>query len=305
MVLFVGELLADLITEDKFENAENYLLRIGGSPGNIAKYLSQLGIPTRILSRVGEDIIGYKIVSSLKRCGVDVKYVQFDKYFGTSLVFVQKTQESPDFFVIRGADRFLNFSTEDIFDDVKLMHISCWPLSFEISFKQLRKIVEHAKMHGIEISFDPNCRDKLFDCRRIVLDRVKEVLSFSSYSKPSLDDATAIFGEVNYSVEESAKFYIEQFHEHGVKHVVLTAGKYGAFVSSAESNGIVHIPSDAKTVVDSTGAGDGFWAGIYYGILSGKNFVNACKLGSKIAAYILGFTGADVTINKKILEEEL
>lgn len=306
MVLFVGELLADLITEERFADAEHFILKIGGSPGNIAKYLSQLGVPTRIISRVGDDEIGRRIVSNLSHYGVDVKYIQFDKEFGTTLVFVQKTKDSPDFFVIRGADRFLKYPGEEAFNGIKIMHLSCWPLSFESSFNELRKIIEIAQRHDIKISFDPNCRDKLFDCRKIVINRVLEILSLSVYSKPSLDDAIAIFGEVDYSIEDSAKFYIEKFHEHGVKNVVLTAGKYGAYVSYVENNGgIVHIPSNAKKIVDATGAGDGFWAGMYYGIMTGRDFIESCKIGSMVAAHILGFVGADVPLDKNILEEEI
>lgn len=306
LVLFVGELLADLITEENFLDAEHFILKIGGSPGNIAKYLSQLGVPTRMISRVGDDVIGHRIVSNLERYGVDVRYIQFDKEFGTTLVFVQKTQDSPDFFVIRGADRFFECPDDDAFKDVRIMHISCWPLSFESSFNKLFKIIQRAQEHDIKISFDPNCRDKLFGCRKIVLDRVKEILSLSVYSKPSLDDAIAIFGEVDYSIEDSVRFYIEKFHEHGVKNVVLTAGKYGAYASSVENkDSIVHIPSNAKKIIDATGAGDGFWAGMYYGIISGRDFIESCKIGSKVAAHILGFVGADVPLDKSILEEEI
>lgn len=306
MVLFVGELLADMITEEKFDSAEHFSLKIGGSPGNIAKYLSQLGVPTRMLSKVGDDVIGHRIVSNLSYYGVDVEYIEFDKDFGTTLVFVQKTRASPDFFALRGADRFLKYPGDKIFKDVKIMHVSCWPLSFGSSFNELIKIVELAQRYDIQISFDPNCRDKLFDCKKISIDRVKKILSLSVYSKPSLDDAMTIFGEVDYPIGDSVKYYIEKFHENGVKYVALTAGKDGAYISSVENKeGIVHIPSDAKRIVDSTGAGDGFWAGIYYGIISGKDFVNSCKIGSKIAAHILEFIGADVPIDKKILEEEI
>lgn len=314
MVLFVGELLIDLITQEPFKNSENYVLKIGGSPGNIAKYLSMLGISTRIVSKLGNDPLGEKILASLENHNVDTSYIQIDNDAGTTIVFVQKTPNTPDFFVIRGADSLFELPSPEVFNGIKIMHLSCWPISHKDSFEKTLSLIEQAVQRNIEISFDPNCRDKLFDCRKISIERIKKVLSISSYSKPSLDDAAAIFGEINnekYSIEDKARYYIEQFRKIGVKNIALTAGKYGAYILSNESNeskekniidNIKYIPSHARNVVDATGAGDGFWAGIYYGLLKGDTFLNSCELGSKIAAYILGFTGADVCINRNILE---
>ncbi|MFN3692221.1 MAG: carbohydrate kinase family protein [Fervidobacterium sp.] len=314
MVLFLGELLIDFMTNEPFKDSENYILKIGGSPGNIAKYLSMLGIPTKILSRVGNDPLGEKIKDNLQKFNVDISYIQIDDIYGTSIVFVQKTSSTPDFFVIRGADRFFEIPSSKIFDDVRILHLSCWPISHKNNFEKTLSIVEQAIQRGIKVSFDPNCRNKLFDCRKISLERVKEILSISTYTKPSFDDAISIFGELDngkYTLQDKAKYYIERFRESGVKNIVLTVGKDGAYVLFDElnyhvdvrtSNDIIHIPSQAKKVVDATGAGDGFWAGIYYGILNGKSFIEACNIGSKIAAHILKFVGADVPISIDILE---
>ncbi len=301
MVLFVGELLADMITDEIFEVAQHFELKIGGSPGNIARYLAQLGIPTRILSKVGNDIIGERIINKLSQNGVDTKHIQIDNSFGTTVVFVQKTPGSPDFFILRGADRFLESPSEDIFQDIQILHLSCWPISFNETFEKVVSIVEKAINKGISIGFDPNCRDKIFECGKITKDRISYIFKRTTYSKPSLDDAIAIFGDVSYSLEDAVRYYIGEFHKLGVKNIVLTAGKYGAYVSDGSQ--IIHLPSYAKKIVDATGAGDGFWAGVYYGILNGNDFVKSCVIGSKVAAYILGFVGADVELNKDILED--
>jgi fructokinase len=300
MVLFVGELLADMISQEYFEKSEHFYMKVGGSPGNIASYLAQLGIPARVISRVGNDIIGERILRKLSQNGVDVRYVQRDNYFGTTLVFVQKTIESPDFFVLRGADRFLELPDENSLDQVKILHLSCWLLTFNDLFEKTIHLLEIANQKGIKIGFDPNCRDKLFDCKKIPLERLDRI-SKVTYCKPSLDDAIAIFGQVDYKLEDIARYYIDKFHEKGVENVALTLGKYGAYISDGKS--ITHIPSSVKKVVDATGAGDGFWAGMYYGILTGRSFLESCKLGSKVAGHILGFIGADVRLSKEILEE--
>ncbi len=325
MVLFVGELLADLITWQDFHVAEEFVMKTGGSPGNIARFASQLGVPTKILSRVGDDPIGDRILKKLEQAGVDISSVQIDKDHGTTLVFVQKTPNSPDFFVIRGADRYLKLEDdeiENILDGASIVHLSCWTLTHEQLYETTMSIVHKALGRGIQISFDPNCRDKLFSCKKINLSRVFELLKHTTYSKPSIDDALALFGMPDNLVSdcekqkegvfssneidiELVKYYVSKFHEHGVKYVVLTAGKDGAFASDGET--LVHIPASARKVVDATGAGDGFWAGIYYGLINGCDFLQSCNIGSIVAGYIVGFVGAEVDITnlKKELENNI
>jgi len=304
MILFIGELLADIITEEKFDTAEHFVLKIGGSPGNIARYSAQLGIQTRMISKVGKDPIGKRIILKLITDGVDVSYIKEDSLNGTTLVFVQKTTESPDFFVVRGADRYIELDEDEIdkaLEGAKIVHFSCWMITFQSLFETTLRIVKKALERGVSVSFDPNCRDKLFECSKINNDRVLQILKYTNYSKPSLDDAEAIFGttkrvkDMNEFSMENVKYYVEQFHAYGVRHVVLTAGKYGAFAS--DGNSFIHIPAYAKNVVDATGAGDGFWAGMYYGLINGYDFFKACEIGSKVAGYIVGFVGADVPIS--------
>ncbi len=299
MVLFVGELLADMITDESFESAEHFVMKVGGSPGNIARYLSLLGKKVVVLSRVGSDIIGKRIIDNLSQCGVDVSYIQSDDENGTTLVFVQRTELSPDFFVIRGADRFLEYPGKDIFNGVEYVHFSCWPFTTQPVSKTADRMLEVALEKKIKIAFDPNCRDKLFSCGRIQRDKIMDILKSVEVSKPSLDDSIALFGEVDYEFDDKIRYYIDRYHEVGVKNVVLTAGKYGAFAS--DGGKVVSIPSHAKKIVDSTGAGDGFWAGMYYGLLESKTFIESCIIGSKVAGYILGFVGADVPLNNTIL----
>lgn len=300
MILFVGELLADMIAEESLETAKHFEMKVGGSPGNIASYLSQLGVKARILSRVGNDIIGKRIINKLRQKGVDTSYIQIDKEYGTTLVFVQKTKDTPDFFVLRGADRFINLPNNDLFNGIKILHLSCWTISYDDLFKKTVSILGEAIKNRILIGFDPNCRDKIFKCGKIDKEKVKFILKHTNFCKPSLDDAVAIFGEKDYSLEDTIKYYIDKFHALGVKNIALTAGKFGAYVSDGKNT--LHIPSNAKKVVDATGAGDGFWAGMYYGILNGKNFVESCKMGSKVSAHILKFVGADVELSNKIWE---
>lgn len=77
----------------------------------------------------------------------------------------------------------------------------------------------------------------------------------------------------------------------GVQVVVITLGAAGAWIAFAEE--LVHIPAmRGLPVVDTTGAGDAFAAGLVCGYLEGKTWPEAARLANAVAALKLGARGA-------------
>jgi fructokinase len=97
-----------------------------------------------------------------------------------------------------------------------------------------------------------------------------ELLGYATITKPSLDDASRLFGR-NREPEE----YIERYHEMGPEIVVFTMGKDGVLLSDGSTK--THIPARPIEVVDATGAGDSFWAGFLVALLDG-NSLERCAL---------------------------
>jgi fructokinase len=92
---------------------------------------------------------------------------------------------------------------------------------------------------------------------------IRQMLSYTTIIKPSLDDATRIFGR-----DKTPEEYIELFHKMGPKIVVFTMGADGVLLS--EESKLMHIPARPIKVVDATGAGDSFWAGFLIALLDGN-----------------------------------
>ena len=168
----------------------------------------------------------------------------------------------------------------------------------EESRNTLYKFIEEAKKQNVNICFDTNYRKKLWnspDAVKTIIDLLDGVYLV----KPSVDDSRELFGEL--TPEE----YVKVFHKVGVKNVVLTLGKDGALVSDGTRMEIV--PSVARSIVNTLGAGDGFWAGLYYGLINGKDIFEASKIGSAIAAFRLECEGASDPLQdiEKILDTYL
>lgn len=292
-ILIIGELLIDLITKEYTENiaeAELFERHLGGSPANIATNLSNLGLSPILLSKVGDDSFGKFIIRKLKSRGVDVSNIQIDPLNHTSFVLVSKSKETPDFLPLRGADYHLQLPShiEKLVKSAGVLHFSSWPVSKEPSRTTVLRILSLAKKWNVKICFDPNYRDILWENGEDGISFIKDIMKDVFLLKPSIDDAECLLGNMTEGE------YIQAFHRLGVKNVVLTLGKDGVMVSDRTK--VKKFPSFARHVVDTTGAGDAFWAGMYSSLLRGKDIFEAARTGSAASAFRVESVGSNMPL---------
>ncbi len=293
-IVIAGEMLIDMITTeyvDDLGKAGIFERHFGGSPANIAINLADLGIESRIVSRVGNDPFGRELIDHAKRRNLDTRYIQIDNLRPTTFVIVSKSKSTPRFLALRGAETALEMPPMDIFDDASFFHFSSWPISYKRSRKTIFEMIEYASGKGIKICFDPNYRKVLWENGKDGRRTLKRVFKYVFLAKPSNDDAFHIFGSMN-EME-----YIKAFHRLGVENVVLTLGKDGAIISDGKKTQI--LPSAAKKVVNTTGAGDAFWSGMYYAMMRGADIFEAAKFGNATAAFRLGSQNHNDPLDKE------
>ncbi len=298
-IVIAGEMLIDMITTDYVDDlgkAENFTRHFGGSPANIAFNLADLGIESKIVSRVGNDPVGHALIDHAKNRNVDTRYIQIDTSKPTTFVIVSKSKSTPQFLALRGAETALEMPPLNIFEGASYFHFSSWPISYKRSRKALFGMIEHASDRGIKICFDPNYRRVLWENGLDGRRTVKSVFKYVFLVKPSNDDAFHIFGSMN------EMGYIKAFHKLGVENVVLTLGKDGAIISNGKRS--QNLPSAAKTVVNTTGAGDAFWSGMYYAMINGADVFEAAKFGNAAAAFRLGCQSPDSPLDKERIERD-
>lgn len=285
-----GEVLIDFISKDYVDglkNATSFDKFLGGSPSNIAVNISKQGFRSAIISKVGNDPFGNYILNELNKYKVDTSFIIQDNLVQTDLVYVLKSKTSPEFYPYRSASLNLEFLDSSIkkIADTNIFHFSSWAISSDINLKNTLKLLKSFKKSRTLVGFDPNYRKILWHTSLEIEDVLKLVLPYVDFIKPSLDDCYHIF-EKNTLEEE----FIKIFHDFGVKNVILTLGENGFIISTGTDKR--HFESFAKDVVDTTGAGDAFWSGLYVGIINGLNIVNSSKLGNAFAAEKLKSVGA-------------
>jgi sugar/nucleoside kinase (ribokinase family) len=75
-------------------------------------------------------------------------------------------------------------------------------------------------------------------------------------------------------------------------HMVAKLGERGALVCEASTGVLTHVPAFPATVVDTTGAGDGFCGGFIAGLAADESTITAAAMGTVSASYVVETYGA-------------
>ena len=135
-VLTIGEMVVDFISAEKTDtlsNASTFRRYLGGSPANIAVYVSKLGGTSAVIAKTGIGAFGKFLKSELQRHGVTTDYLSMDHRTHTTVIFVSSTAATPDFEEFRSGDYLLR--PEEVSDEAisrtRVVHASTFALSRE------------------------------------------------------------------------------------------------------------------------------------------------------------------------------
>jgi fructokinase len=275
-LLSIGETLIDFISVEaasSLQDAATFHRYQGGSPANIAVYVAKLGGKAAVISKTGIGAFGQFLKSELQRFGVNTDYLVVDHRTHTSVIFVSRTTDTPDFEAFRSSDYQLTPAEvpEEAISRAKILHTSTFALSREPCRSAVSKALRMAYELGKIVSFDPNYSPRVWPDYEEAKQVIREAYRYTTLTKPSHDDAQRLFG-AGYPPEQ----YIQMFHAMGPQLVVFTMGKEGTLLSQAGKS-IIHIPARRVKVLDATGAGDAFWAGFLVALLDG-NSLERCAL---------------------------
>ncbi|MBM7654466.1 carbohydrate kinase family protein [Neobacillus cucumis] len=245
----------------------------GGAPANVLAVLSKFQKRTRFIGKVGNDQFGVFLKNTLQQINVDTAGLVTSKQTNTTLAFVHLDPTGDrtfSFYRDPGADTTLEVE-EVNFDSIKdsrIFHFGSLSLTHNPSCETTLAAASFAKENGVLISFDPNLRESLWGN----LDHAKEMmfkgLQLSDVVKISEEELVFLTG--NSDLEKGSKWICDTYQ---VSLLFITLGGKGCYFRCGERMGMV--PGYEVNVVDTTGAGDGFFGGVLYQILE-KN----CKIDS-------------------------
>ncbi len=257
-IVALGELLIDFTPCGVSEAGMlRYERNPGGAPANVAAAAARLGLRAAFVGKVGGDLHGRFLRSTLEGLGVDVSGLRLDPDKPTTLAFVElKEGGERDFsFVRRGCgDTQLRRSElpERLIREAKILHLGTLSLTEEPARSAALRALELAAEAGAAVSCDVNFRAPLWESEEAFLRACDLLLPGVQLLKVSLEEAALLTGF--HRAEDAAKAIRKRW---GVETVAVTMGAEGAWLEG-------FCPAFPARAVDATGAGDCFWAAWLY-----------------------------------------
>lgn len=260
-------------------NAGKVIQTHGGVSRNVVEDIANVELRPTFVSVVDQTGISTDVIDKLNRHKVNTKYIQrTEDGLGTWLAIfnnegdvVSSISKRPDLSAI--ADTLEEYGDEIISqaDSVVVeidMEADLLNRIFELADKYGKKV--YAVVSNMSIAMERRDLMKRTGCVVCNLQEA-EILFSADYS--------------NYSLSELSDVIAENAKNAHYPKIVVTLGEDGAIYSDENGYGIC--PPQRTAVVDTTGAGDAFFAGVAIGLTYNKTLEQSCLIGTKLASSVI------------------
>jgi len=304
VVVVIGDLVADYTVKvhklpinpgDVLEALEAFM-----TPGGAANFLitaSRLGLRVGVVDVVGTDEEGRIILDTLRDEGVVLSGIKVVEGAKTTRVIVIVDKDGRNAFLgIMGVrlNPEVIYEKREVITGSRYLYVSCYSMLTHEELRATLDAVNIAYEENIKIFFDPGPL-----CDAVPYDSIERVLTKTYIVAPNNVEAMRL--TKTNSPEEAAR-ELESF---GAKIVVIKMGAEGALL--LYDNNMKRIPALNVKVIDTTGAGDSFNAGLLCGLARGLTVEESVVLANVVAAVKvqkLG-TGRHMPRKEEVLEHLL
>ncbi len=292
-----GELLIDFTELTQKETGQTIFVRnAGGAPANVAVAARKFGANTAFLGKVGDDMHGIYLKKVLEQAQVNTQGLILDANYFTTLAFVALSdtgERSFSFARKPGADTQIHREevNTELLEHTHVFHVGSLSLTDNPSRDTTLWAIHYAKKQGCVITYDPNYRAALWQSEEFAKEQMKRVIPYVDVIKIS-EEETALLTDAA-EPEEAAKILFQK----GIPIIIVTLGKRGAYVYCKE--GGKRISGFTSNVVDTTGAGDAFFAGFLYQFCQSRKYPQDLTLENIAYFAIFGNAAASLCVEKK------
>jgi len=257
----------------------------GGAPMNVAYHLRKFGVNSRMISRVGNDEAGEKLLSLLTQWSIPTENCQIDKTYETGKVIATVLPGNEMSYSIHSPVAWDYIESDSINDNIvseaDAFVFGSLVTRNETSRETLYKLIEKSKFNV----FDINLRQPFYStetieyllnkCNLLKLNESELELIITWFSKEDLE-------------EQSAVRFLQ--HKFNIDEVIVTKGGEGA--SYYNLNEIYSFPAFKVTVKDTCGSGDSFLAAFLAKKLENAEPQTCMLYATALGAYVATNEGA-------------
>ena len=291
-VICIGEALVDQIINNSDGDCKNYL---GGAPANVACALSKLGIDTEFVGALGDDAFGKEFINLFLDLGVNIELTQVSKSVSTRIIkvcinnagdrsfagFVNSQKKFADEMLDRKVFETSKILLQKLFKESRYLITGTNLLASEKSSEALLFLVEYAIKSGVSVVIDANWREIFWDNlnqssklhRQDHIQKIRKFLLNGDILKLSNEEATLFFGNNNpFEISKSLSKKPDVIITNGDKPI-------SWFINGFQDTTKV---LNSPRIVDTTGAGDSFLAGLISRFINRKGDFNKNSLNNHI-----------------------
>ena len=253
----------------------------GGAARNMAENLARLGVKVALLSAVGTDPVGQRLMERTARAGVDVSRVIRSPHHSTGSFLTlfsgeaQKGFALDDVSQIRLATPEYVQSHRQLFKQAKMVM-----MDGNVDTETIAATLALARENGVPVCIDPVSVRRAYALR--------PYLSEFTVVTPNVAEAEALL-DLSIHGADDALEAARKMVSSGVGVAIITLAEEGLVYVTSEGMGEGHgrIPAIRANVVDGTGAGAALTAAVAYGMINGMPVDECMWLGVAAATLTL------------------
>lgn len=279
IVVGMGEALWDVLPEGK---------KIGGAPANFAYHVSQFGLPSCVVSAIGDDALGKEIIENFTSKGLDQLIAEVP--YPTGTVQVKIDQTGIPLYDIKENVAWDNIPyTEHLDALAKRTKAVCFG-----SLAQRNVVSRETINHFLDtmpkdddslIVFDVNLRQGFYN--KEILCKSMQNCNILKINDEELITVSRMFGYPGIDLQDKCWILLGKYN---LKMLILTCGINGSYVFTPGN--VSFQPTPKVEVADTVGAGDSFTAAFIASVLKGKSVTEAHSIAVKTSAFVCTQKGA-------------
>ncbi len=254
-----GEAICDLFAPApgvQLADAPVLVPMVGGAPANVAIQIARHGWPVQLLSALGTDPMGERVLRLLTERGVGVDHIARMSKARTGLLLIQVDADGERHFHPwreRAADLLMSPEAlpEALIRGAAILHHGTVTLRGEPARSATRRAAVIARQAGVPVSVDVNLRPKMYDDSEVLRGEARAAVAAADVVKAAVEEAAFLFGEAS-----SPGVLCDRLLDAGPSLALLTDGPRTLVLASRSHRAQLQPPK--VQTVDSTGAGDAF-----------------------------------------------
>ncbi len=279
IVVGMGEALWDVLPEGK---------KIGGAPANFAYHVSQFGLPSRVVSAVGNDPLGREIVENFTSKGLN--HLIEEVPYPTGTVQVEIDPAGVPLYDIKE-----NVAWDNIPYTARLEALAGQTRAVCFGSLAQRNVVSRDTINRFLdampqtadslVVFDVNLRQGFYT-KEILCNSMKRC-NILKINDEELVTVSRMFGYPGIDLQDKCWILLGKYN---LRMLILTCGINGSYVFTPGN--VSFQPTPKVEVADTVGAGDSFTAAFIASLLKGKSVAEAHALAVRTSAFVCTRKGA-------------